>query len=86
MAMRYSIVAGVASMKTDGPFMLHREVEEKMQRREAKIGALKKQINELERKLAKSSKGIVKISIKSTRGKTYEITLDGTLTINGLPL
>ena len=73
-------------MKPDGPFVLHREVEETLQRRDSKVTALKKQILELDRKLAKSSKGVVQISIKSTKGKTYEITLDGTLTINGLPL
>lgn len=86
MARRYSIIAGVASMKSDGPFVLHREVEEILQRREAKIEALKKQIHQRERELAKSSKGLVTISIKSSHGKTYEITLDGKLTINGLPL
>ena len=86
MPRRYSIIAGVASMKPDGPFVLHREVEETLQRREAKIETLKKQINERDRKLLKSSKGVVQISIKSTNGKTYEITLDGTLTINGLNL
>jgi hypothetical protein len=86
MPRRYSIIAGVASMKPDGPFVLHREVEETLQRREAKIETLKKQINERDRKLLKSSKGVVQISIKSTKGKTYEITLDGTLTINGLNL
>lgn len=73
-------------MKSDGPFVLHREVEETLQRRDAKVTALKKQILERDRKLAKSSKGVVQISIKSTHGKAYEITLDGTLTINGLPL
>ena len=86
MPRRYSIIAGVASMKPDGPFVLHSEVEETLQRRDSKVTALKKQILELDRKLAKSSKGVVQISIKSTKGKTYEITLDGTLTINGLPL
>jgi hypothetical protein len=86
MPRRYSIIAGVASMKPDGPFVLHREVEETLQRRESKIETLKKQINERDRKLLKSSKGVVQISIKSTNGKTYEITLDGTLTINGLNL
>jgi hypothetical protein len=73
-------------MKTDGPFVLHREVEATLQTREAKIEALKKQIHQRERELAKSSRGLVTISIKSSHGKTYEITLDGKLTINGLPL
>ena len=86
MPRRYSIIAGVASMKTDGPFVLHREVEATLQTRERKIVSLKKQIHERDLRLAKSSKGIVRISINSTKGKAYEITLDGTLTINGLPL
>jgi hypothetical protein len=73
-------------MKWDGLFVLHREVEATLQTRERKIASLKKQIHELELKLVKRSKGIVRISINSTKGKTYEITLDGTLTINGLPL
>ncbi len=73
-------------MKPDGAFVLHREVQESMQRKEVKIEKLKKQIKELDRKLAKSSKGTVTLSVKSTNGKAYEIKLDGTLTINGLPL
>ena len=86
MPRRYSIIAGVASMKPDGPFVLSRDVEETLQRRDKKIETLKKQIYEQDRKLAKTSKGLVTISIKSSHGKTYEIALDGKLTINGLPL
>jgi hypothetical protein len=97
MPRRYSIIAGVASYKHDGPFLLHREVEASMRKREAKINALKRkmlehdlerqaEIKTLKKQLGKSSKGVVRISITSTSGKSYDIVLDGTMTINGLPL